>query len=527
MTQEEALSILKTGANVFLTGEPGSGKTHTTNQYVAYLRSHGVELAITASTGIAATHISGMTIHSWSGIGIKQELTPYDIDRITQNERVVRRVSRAKVLVIDEVSMLSAHTLGLVDTVCRELKNPEKAFGGLQIVFVGDFFQLPPIMRRETEQGERLAFENAPKAPRAQFAYRSPSWKAAQPVVCYLTEQHRQEDALFLNILSAIRNGNVNKEHEAHLATRKHIAPNEYKNTTKLFSHNADVDEVNNTQLKKLSGSPHTFTMKEYGTKSFVEQLKKSCLSPERLLLKTGAKVMFTKNSPEGRFVNGTTGEVIGFESAEGYPRVKLRSGRVLTVEPAEWAVETEGKALARIGQIPLRLAWAITVHKSQGMSLDSAFIDLTQAFEYGQGYVALSRVRTLAGLQLAGWNEQALRVHPDARQKDTEFREASISAESAFRAISPQETNIMHKNFIQACVGNVAVTTIEKPKAYSVEKIREKHSNAYKPWSEEEDAMLIKLFEHDTDIRIMTETLGRQPGAIRSRIVMLGLSDI
>src|SRR3990167_5282950 len=373
MLQSTALKILQTGVNVFLTGEPGSGKTHTVNAYVQWLRERGIEPAITASTGIAATHINGMTIHSWSGIGVKQELTAYDLDRIAQNERVARR---------------------------------------------------------ETENGVRLAFENAPLDPRAQFAYHSPSWIDAKPVVCYLTEQHRQEDATFLDILSAIRNGSFNKEHEAHLTKRKVTKQEEHKNTTKLFSHNADVDQVNETQLEKLPGNPRMFAMKEHGTKAFVEQIKKSCLSPERLLLKTGAKIMFTKNSPEGRYVNGTTGEVIGFDGMQGYPRVKMRSGRVLAVEPAEWAVEAEGRALARIEQIPLRLAWAITVHKSQGMSLDTAFIDLTQAFEYGQGYVALSRVRTLAGLQLAGWNEQALRVHPDARQKDTEFREASISAE-------------------------------------------------------------------------------------------------
>ena len=529
MTQEEALSILKTGANVFLTGEPGSGKTHTINQYVAYLRLHGVEPAITASTGIAATHINGMTIHSWSGIGVKQELTAYDLDRIAQNERVARRVSRAKVLLIDEVSMLSAQTLGLVDKVCRELKDPEKAFGGLQVVLVGDFFQLPPIARRATENGVRLAFENAPLDPRAQFAYPSPSWIDAKPVVCYLTEQHRQEDATFLDILSAIRNGSFNKEHEAHLTKRKVTKQEEHKNPTKLFSHNADVDQVNETQLEKLPGNPRMFAMKEHGTKAFVEQIKKSCLSPERLLLKTGAKVMFTKNSPEGRYVNGTTGEVIGFDGMQGYPRVKMRSGRVLAVEPAEWAVEAEGRALARIEQIPLRLAWAITVHKSQGMSLDTAFIDLTQAFEYGQGYVALSRVRTLEGLQLAGWNAQALRVHPDILQKDKEFRQASASAQETFRRVDPKDLDTMHKNFIRARGGkDVAnANTAEKTKTYSVEKIRETHSNAYQAWTKDADEELTKLFNEDIHIRVIAEKLGRQPGAIRSRVVKLGLADI
>ena len=128
MTQEEALSILKTGAHVFLTGEPGSGKTHTINQYVVYLRAHKIEPAVTASTGIAATHINGMTIHSWSGIGVKQDLTKYDLDRLAQNERVVRRIARAKVLIVDEISMLSAQTMTMVDHVCRELRNAESPF---------------------------------------------------------------------------------------------------------------------------------------------------------------------------------------------------------------------------------------------------------------------------------------------------------------------------------------------------------------------------------------------------------------
>ncbi len=535
MTQQEALSILQTGANVFLTGEPGAGKTYTVNQYVAYLRSRGIEPAITASTGIAATHIGGMTIHSWSGIGVKNELTAYDLDRITQNERVVRRIARAKILLIDEVSMLSAQTLGLVDAVCREIRRPDKAFGGLQVVLVGDFFQLPPIARRETENETRLAFENAPQDPRAQFAYHSPAWAAAKPVICYLTEQHRQEDAVFLDILSSLRNGNFNKKHEAILAKRK-TAATEHKNTTKLFSHNADVDQVNEMQLEKLPGSQRIFAMKEYGTKSFIDQLKKSCLSPERLLLKIGAKVMFTKNSPEGRFVNGTTGEVVGFEGAQGYPRIKLRSGRVLIAEPAEWAVEAEGRALARIEQIPLRLAWAITVHKSQGMSLDTAFIDLTQAFEYGQGYVALSRVRTLEGLQLAGWNAQAIRVHPNIRLKDKEFRHASALAEETFRNMNQKDLDAARENFIHACGGkapahaahsrqnNSDLTPIKK---YSVEKIREKHKNAYQPWRKEDDTELENLFNQDTHIREIAETLGRKPGAIRARLVKLGLADI
>ena len=152
MTQAEALSILKTGSNVFLTGEPGSGKSHTINEYVAYVRSCGIEPAITASTGIAATHIGGMTIHAWSGIGIKRDLSPYDLDNISQNRNVSDRVRDAHILIVDEVSMLSAKTLSMVDAVCQEIRTSKEPFGGLQVVLVGDFFQLPPVMKHDNAQ---------------------------------------------------------------------------------------------------------------------------------------------------------------------------------------------------------------------------------------------------------------------------------------------------------------------------------------------------------------------------------------
>ncbi len=167
MTQQQAINILKTGANVFLTGEPGSGKTYVITQYITYLREHGIFPSVTASTGIAATHIGGMTVHSWSSIGISDFLSKYDLDRIASNPKVQRRISQAKVLIIDEVSMLSAETLSMVDAVCREVRRIDLAFGGLQMIFVGDFFQLPPV--RKTEKSGKI------------FAYESKAWQAADP----------------------------------------------------------------------------------------------------------------------------------------------------------------------------------------------------------------------------------------------------------------------------------------------------------------------------------------------------------
>lgn len=458
MTQEEALTILKTGANVFLTGEPGSGKTHTINQYISYLRSFGIEPSITASTGIAATHIGGYTIHSWSGIGIKNNLTEYDLDQIGQNKNIVRRVSSAHVLIIDEISMLSSAILSMVDAVCREIRHNTETFGGLQVILVGDFFQLPPVNKKEHTEKQKTLIEDS-EIP--QFAFLSPVWKTLNLLPCYLSEQHRQEDEVFLEFLSALRRSSVKESHLKLLRAR--YSKNKKGDITELYSHNADVDKINNTELLKIESETKEFEMESKGPDKLVESLKRGCLSPEKLFLKIGARVMFTKNDPvTHRYANGTLGQIVGFlDSADstakdGYPIVKTSSGKIITAEPDEWRIEDGGRTLARITQVPLRLAWAMTVHKSQGMSLDQAHMDLSGAFEYGQGYVALSRVRTLSGLSLAGLNQKALEIHPDILEKDKEFREKSLKTKEIFTRISEKELETMHENFLKSCGGKI-----------------------------------------------------------------------
>ncbi len=440
MTQGEALTILKTGANVFLTGEPGSGKTHTINEFISWLRASGIEPSVTAATGIAATHVGGMTLHSWSGIGISESLTRADVDRIASKEHIARRLQKASVLIIEEISMLSAATFEMADAVCREVRRTDAPFGGLTVVLVGDFFQLPPVSRsREVE-----------------FAYASKVWRDLHTITCYLTEQYRQDDTDFMEILSAIRSGRVGETQYEYLTSRK-VSQSQILDVSevpKLFSHNADVDRINAGELAKLPGQVMKFRMSSKGKDSLVEGLKRGCLSPETLELKEGAVVMFTKNSPQGRFVNGTLGVVSGFD-AGGMPIIETKKdGLKITAEPMEWQLEEQGKVRASVSQIPLRLAYAMTVHKSQGMSMDAAIIDLSKAFEYGQGYVALSRVRRLSGLHLVGLNERALEVHPEILEKDREFRAASDAAREAFTAMSAIETVAMQKKFVKALGG-------------------------------------------------------------------------
>ncbi len=568
MTQSQTLSILKTGANVFLTGEPGSGKTHTINEYTAYLRGRGIEPAITASTGIAATHIGGMTIHSWSGIGIKTKLDKHELNKIASSQYVAKRVRKAKALVIEEVSMLLPETLSMIDLVCREIKQSPDSFGGMQVVLSGDFFQLPPVVKTETKYNGQTALIDAfdklsinPEQGRriekssARFAYDSSVWIQANPIVCYLTEQHRQDDSNFLDMLSAIRHNSFSSDHLYHIETRKidpRLVPD---NVPKLFSHNADVDRINDEILSLLPSEPHVFTMSSQGPDVLVAAIKKGCLSPETLYLKVGAAVMFTKNNPKEGFVNGTLGVIERFNKTDGYPIVKSRSGRQIKVEQMDWTMEENGKVRAQIMQFPLRLAWAITVHKSQGMNLDEAAMDLSNVFEFGQGYVALSRVRRLSGLYMLGWNERAFQVHPEILAKDEAFRLASSDTETTFSKISPAELQKRQGNFIRVCGGKtISGSSPSFPKTSLVshvnrklgniqllnkkfvpeipiqsrqsgfEKIRGTYPNAYRPWDKEQDEKLRELFAKGSSVADLAKTFNRTRGSITSRLAKLGL---
>lgn len=445
MTQGEALDILKTGANVFLTGEPGSGKTYTLTSYIKWLTERGIEPSITASTGVAATHVGGMTIHSWAGIGILDELGAQDLDRILSKEHVVKRIQKTKVLILDEISMLSGSTLSMVDEIMRTARHDSRAFGGVQIVFCGDFFQLPPITR-----GGRTT----------EFAFASSAWRNAMPLTCYLTEQHRQEDDVFLDVLSAIRDGSFDHTHASTLLSRSHDGEEEIQtDIPRLFTHNLDVDSINDKQLATLSSTPHHFVMEETGSSVLTEGLKRGCLSPSKLTLKKGAIVMCTKNNAAGGYVNGTLGVVIDFAKPSGEPIIETHDGREIVIARSEWVIEENGKIKAKIAQIPLRLAWAITIHKSQGMSMDAAAIDLSKTFEYGQGYVALSRVRSLQGLTLLGWSENATSLHPEILHMDERFREESDAAIEAFDTLREEgDLAIMQKNFIHASGGSLDV---------------------------------------------------------------------
>ena len=410
MRQLQALRLMMDGRSVFLTGAPGAGKTYVLNEFIRLARRQGKHVAVTASTGIAATHIGGTTIHSWAGFGIADRLSEHDIARLGARANLVKRFNATDVLVIDEVSMLHGSRLDMVNQLAKRLRQSTAPFGGLQVILVGDLFQLPPISRGNSV---------------ADFAHLSNAWSELGLTICYLTEQHRvQAGDTLLDLLGAMRRGDVNELHESALQERLKIRPDTELAITRLYSHNVDVDTINQKYLGALQTEQKMYTMFVTGQQQKRETLTKSILAPPELVLKKGAEIMFVANNPAKGFVNGTRGSVIDFVGDT--PVVVTSGGREIQVEPHSWKLEEDGRVKAEATQLPLRLAWAITIHKSQGMSLDAAEIDLSRSFTPGMGYVALSRVRSMDGVYLAGINRTALVMHPLIFDFDKELFAAS-----------------------------------------------------------------------------------------------------
>ncbi|NQY66714.1 MAG: AAA family ATPase [Flavobacteriales bacterium] len=456
MKQSQALDILKTGENVFLTGSAGAGKTHVLNQYIQYLKERKVPVAVTASTGIAATHMNGMTIHAWSGMGVKDRITKGDLNSMKTKKYLKDQLDKSKVLIIDEISMLHLNQLNSVNTILQHFKQNGDAFGSIQVVFSGDFFQLPPV-------------GNEPNSKK--FAFMSPAWLEANLTICYLTEQYRQTGNELNEILNEVRSGGISARSRQLLESAANTTLTGKGVLTRLYTHNYDVDTINNKEINMLTGQLRIFNATTKGNDKLIASFKKSVQASETIILKEGAKVMFVKNNPDKGYINGSIGEVIRF-SDEGMPVVKLMTGKTITTEQESWSIENDkGKELATYKQIPLRLAWAITVHKSQGMTLDAAEIDLSKTFEKGQGYVAISRLKDLKNLRLIGFNETAIKIDSLALKADKRFQELSDDATKFYK--EEEELERRAKCFVEYCGG----ITSEKEIAKLSKKLKQKKS--------------------------------------------------
>jgi len=404
------------GRNCFLTGMAGTGKSTTLR---AFIRDSVKRVDVTAPTGVAALNVGGMTIHRFCGMMLGPQWGQANEEYFEILKRDPRkailagfnRVRRCEVLVIDEISMLPGRQFDFVEFLFRRLRGRDEPFGGCQVIATGDFLQLPPV--RVLADGH----QNAPY----DWAFQSRAWEAAEFKTISLEIVRRQDEPAFVRALSEFRLGHVWGDTARLLQSRVRSFPP--AGMPRLFTHNVQVDKWNTFQLSELPGEETILKAEQTGPEHQREFLTKNLVTPAMLQLKPGAMVMFTVNKNESGkrdplFVNGQIGIVERVNDAEEpseMDRVWVKSNsQVIEVERFTWRYDSNDPEAATFSQFPLRLAWAMTIHKSQGLTLDAAYLDIRAAREPGQAYVAVSRVRTLAGLQFKEWFK-GVHVSPEA----------------------------------------------------------------------------------------------------------------
>lgn len=392
--------VEKTDMSLFLTGKAGTGKTTFLREVVRYTKKKCIVLA---PTGIAAVNAGAMTIHSFFQFGlgpfVQGVIEPKSDFRI--NKSKLELIRHLQLLIIDEVSMVRADLMDHIDVELRRIRRNSKPFGGVQLLMIGDLQQLPPIAHGGEDELLRQYYKTL-------YFFSSAALKSMKYSCIELKNVYRQTDRHFIDILNHARNCTLSSQDISDLNARyiPGFSPKPEDGYIRLMTHNRQVDYVNETEMEELDSKPYTFVAAVTGT--FPEE---SYPTADSLTLKKGAQVMFIKNDPERRFINGTLGEVKSIDKNSIAVRL-AESGTVIDVEPMEWqniryqfdeeSKEISSKQIGRFKQYPLKAAWAITVHKSQGLTFDKAIIDVHAAFSPGQAYVALSRCRTLDGLVLS-----------------------------------------------------------------------------------------------------------------------------
>ncbi|NXG21706.1 PIF1 helicase, partial [Grallaria varia] len=399
--QEAVLGAVRSGKSIFFTGCAGTGKSFLLKRIVGSLPPN-ITYA-TASTGVAACHIGGTTLHAFAGIGSGKAPLEQCI-QLAERPGVRQHWLACQHLIIDEISMVDGKFFDKLEAVARAVRKRDEPFGGIQLIICGDFLQLPPVCKANEE---------------TKFCFQAKSWRKCIHLNMELTEVRRQTDKTFVSLLSAVRLGRCTEEVTRQLMqTATNRSECDGILATRLCTHKDDVEITNERRLQQLPGEVHTFEALD-SDPMLVKLIDAQCPVGGRVELKLGAQVMLAKNLDVSQgLVNGARGVVVGFESEQkGLPKVKFLCGVTQVIKMEKWIFKgPSGVHLSR-QQLPLKLAWAISIHKSQGMSLDCVEISLSRVFESGQAYVALSRARSLAGLRVLDFDPKVVRADPSVLQ--------------------------------------------------------------------------------------------------------------
>ncbi len=395
--QQKALEVLNGNENVFLTGTAGSGKSFLIQAF--HKQKTSANFPIVASTGAAAVLVRGRTFHSFFGLGILAGGLHATIEKAIRSSRVRKRISEVEGVIIDEVSMLSGNTLFAAEQVAKKIRGSSSPWGGLKVITVGDFFQLPPV----TRSGEAR-----------DWAFKHNVWSESEFNVVCLKEVMRTRDEKFLKALAEVRIAKVSKDTDQYFKNRIQLDPEESFVGTRLYPRNIQADIFNQKKLAEINEPVFEFKTSYFGERSEdVEKAKPYFGFPEVLTIKKNALVMLISNDPLGAWYNGATGHIKEITSSE--IAIEKLNGKIIYLKPIELEyIGPNGEVLASAKNFPLRLGYAVTIHKSQGMTLDRLRADLGGAWEHGQAYVALSRVKDPQGLSLLNWSSRSVVVDPE-----------------------------------------------------------------------------------------------------------------
>lgn len=394
--QAKADAALRGSQNIFLTGGAGSGKSFLIRHF---LRTQNLrEFPVLASTGAAAVLIGGRTFHSFFGLGILEGGVEATVEKAAKNRQVVRRLKKIKGFIVDEVSMLSGPTLRAAEVIARRVRDSDLPWGGLRVIAVGDFAQLPPI---ERGGGQKRS-----------WAFLDSVWTFSGFETQFLRTQTRCRDEEYIRVLNDVREGRVTPLVRDYLNSKMGPVADDFEGT-RLFPRRDETERFNLSKLDALGGQAIRFETVYTGDARMIESLKKYSPLPDALFLKEKALVMLRQNDPQGRWVNGTTGHITSIKKTE--LKIELLNGRMIEIEPASFSLlDAEGNVNASAMNFPVSLAWASTIHKSQGATLDKMMVNLSNLWEPGQAYVALSRLQQGADLSVEKWDARSIRVDND-----------------------------------------------------------------------------------------------------------------